>query len=98
MLPLQPFAPNPDAASEFQNQAQPASGNADTILNRLTEREVTVLRLVAKGFTNRDIAGRLEISQRTVDAHLGKILSKLCLRNRTQAALFALRWGIAPMP
>jgi NarL family two-component system response regulator LiaR len=63
----------------------------------LTEREVEVLKLVAKGLTNQDIAARLFISSRTVGAHVGHILDKLHLANRTQAALHALREGLADL-
>jgi NarL family two-component system response regulator LiaR len=61
----------------------------------LTEREVEVLRLVAEGLSNGEIAERLTISGRTVGVHVGNILSKLHLANRTQAVLYALREGIA---
>jgi NarL family two-component system response regulator LiaR len=60
----------------------------------LTEREVEVLRLVAQGLSNHDIAGTLNISERTVGNHIGSILRKLHLANRTQAALYALRRGL----
>ena len=63
----------------------------------LTEREVEVLRLVAQGLPNEDIAERLVISERTVGAHVSNILNKLHLANRTQAALYALRKGIADL-
>lgn len=61
----------------------------------LTEREVEVLSLVARGWSNGEIAGKLVISERTVGAHVSAILNKLQLANRTQAALYALRQGIA---
>lgn len=61
----------------------------------LTEREVEVLRLVAQGLSNDDIAGRLVVSERTVRTHVSNILDKLHLANRTQAALYALREGLA---
>lgn len=61
----------------------------------LTEREVEILKLVAEGLTNQDIAHKLVVSERTVRTHVSNILSKLHLANRTQAALYALREGIA---
>ena len=60
----------------------------------LTEREMEVLRLIAQGQTNQEIAGRLIIAERTVGTHVSNILSKLHLANRTQAALYALREGL----
>jgi NarL family two-component system response regulator LiaR len=60
----------------------------------LTNREMEVLKLVARGLTNKQIAERLSIATRTVHAHIRSILSKLQLANRTQAALYALRQGI----
>jgi NarL family two-component system response regulator LiaR len=63
----------------------------------LTEREVDVLRLVARGLSNREVAEELVISERTVAAHVRGILGKLHLANRTQAALYALREGLADL-
>ncbi|HSJ54135.1 MAG TPA: response regulator transcription factor [Anaerolineae bacterium] len=63
----------------------------------LTEREVEVLRLVAQGLSNEEIGGRLYISERTVRTHVSNILGKLHLANRTQAALYALREGLATL-
>ena len=63
----------------------------------LTEREVEVLRLVAQGLTNQEIAEKLVISERTVGTHVSNILGKLHLANRTQAALYALREGLASL-
>jgi two-component system, NarL family, response regulator LiaR len=63
----------------------------------LTEREVEVLKLVARGLTNQEIAEELVISERTVGNHIGNILGKLHLANRTQAALYALREGLASL-
>jgi NarL family two-component system response regulator LiaR len=57
----------------------------------LTEREMEVLQLVAQGLSNQSIADKLVISERTVRTHVGHILNKLHLANRTQAALYALR-------
>ena len=61
----------------------------------LTEREVEVLRLVAQGLSNDDIAEKLVVSERTVRTHVSHILDKLHLANRTQMALYAIREGIA---
>jgi NarL family two-component system response regulator LiaR len=63
----------------------------------LTARESDILKLVAQGLSNQDIAEKLVISERTVGNHIGNILSKLHLANRTQAALYALREGIADL-
>jgi len=61
----------------------------------LSERELEVLSLVARGLSNQDIGEKLFISERTVRSHVSNILSKLHLANRTQAALYALREGLA---
>jgi NarL family two-component system response regulator LiaR len=63
----------------------------------LTPREVQVLRLVAQGMTNHEIAEALVLSDRTIGNHVGSILAKLHLANRTQAALYALREGLAQL-
>lgn len=63
----------------------------------LSERELEVLKLVARGLTNQEIADTLIIGERTVGNHISSILSKLHLANRTQAALYALREGIATL-
>ncbi len=63
----------------------------------LTEREVQVLMLVAQGMSNQEIADTLVISERTVRTHVSNILSKLHLANRTQAALYALKEGLAEL-
>jgi DNA-binding NarL/FixJ family response regulator len=60
----------------------------------LTERELLVLRLVASGASNQDIADKLTISINTVKSHLKNILEKLQLENRTQAATYALKHGL----
>jgi DNA-binding NarL/FixJ family response regulator len=61
----------------------------------LTDREREVLRLVAAGKANKDIAADLYISERTARTHVSSILSKLGLASRTQAALWAVREGLA---
>jgi len=63
----------------------------------LTEREIEVLRLVAKGLGNQEIADRLSIAEVTARTHVSHILSKLHLANRVQAALYALREDLASL-
>ena len=60
----------------------------------LTEREVEVLKLVAQGLSNPDISRKLGITEGTVRVHISRILSKLHLANRTQAALYAIQEGL----
>jgi DNA-binding NarL/FixJ family response regulator len=64
----------------------------------LTDREREILVLVAQGLSNQQIADALVISERTARTHVSNILSKLGLASRTQAALLAIREGIAPTP
>jgi two-component system, NarL family, response regulator LiaR len=60
----------------------------------LTERETEVLRLLAQGQSNKQIAHRLHISEKTVKTHVSNILSKLGVQSRTQATLYAIRIGL----
>ncbi len=63
----------------------------------LTERELDVLKLIAQGLSNREIADRLVITERTVCTHVSNILNKLHLASRTQAALYALKEGLTSL-
>jgi NarL family two-component system response regulator LiaR len=63
----------------------------------LTARELQVLRLIAQGRENHEIAGELVISEATVRTHVSNILTKLHLASRTQAALYALKEGLADL-
>ena len=63
----------------------------------LTARELDILRLIAQGQSNKEIGGQLSIAEETVHAHVSNILRKLHLASRTQAALYALREGIASL-
>jgi NarL family two-component system response regulator LiaR len=63
----------------------------------LTEREVDVLQLIAQGMSNREISVKLVLSETTVRTHVSSLLAKLHLASRTQAALYALREGLAKL-
>lgn len=65
---------------------QPTDGIADR-LRQLTERQAEILRLVAEGLSNKEVALRLELQEKTVKHHMTGVLSKLNVRNRTEAAL-----------
>ncbi|MFN2126546.1 MAG: response regulator transcription factor, partial [Anaerolineales bacterium] len=71
------------------------SDSREPSINQLTDREIEILSHVASGKTNQEIANELFLSERTVRTHITNILAKLQLTNRTQAALYALREGIA---
>ncbi len=64
----------------------------------LTQRELEVLQLAADGLSNKEIAGKLVISEKTVKNHIANIFSKLQVNDRTQAVLFALRKGLVSLP
>jgi NarL family two-component system response regulator LiaR len=87
---------SPAIASKLMRELQRKSDLPPTE-EPLTEREVDVLKLVAQGLTNQEIAEKLFIGEGTVRTHVSNILSKLHLANRTQAALYALREGLAPL-
>jgi DNA-binding NarL/FixJ family response regulator len=73
----------------------PAPGPlAATAAGRLSERELGVVRLVAQGLSNAEIAGRLYLSEATVKSHIARILAKLDLRDRVQIAVHAYEQGI----
>lgn len=85
-----------DIAKKLMLELQRASDLPPTE-EPLTEREMDVLRLVAQGLTNQEIAESLVIGVGTVRTHVSNILAKLHLANRTQAALYALREGLTPL-
>ena len=87
---------SPDIASKLMRELQRSSDLPPT-REPLTEREVEVLCLVAQGLSNQEIADTLVVGEGTVRTHVSNILSKLHLANRTQAALYALREGLAPL-
>jgi NarL family two-component system response regulator LiaR len=87
---------NPTIARKLLREvSQPPAGKQTA--DPLTERELEVLGLIAKGRSNQDIADELVISEATVRTHVSNILGKLHLASRTQAALYALREGLASL-
>jgi DNA-binding NarL/FixJ family response regulator len=77
----------------LRGQAGPGDASPDE--TKLSERELDILRLVAEGCDNDEIAERLFLSPRTVKNHVSSILSKLDMDNRVQAAVYAIRKGLA---
>ena len=69
-----------------------ASGESQTPVS-LSDRELQIIDLVAAGLTNQEIAGKLEISKRTVDNHISNILTKTGTDNRVALVRWALQWG-----
>jgi NarL family two-component system response regulator LiaR len=87
---------HPEAARRLMQQVTtPRRSEAGA---QLTDREREVLRLLAEGRSNKEIARSLVVSERTVKGHVSNILGKLGLQDRTQAALYAVRHGLAPEP
>lgn len=85
---------HPKVASRVLQNIRKDSDKDSIIYTELTERELDVLKLIASGFSNSQIAEELVISENTVKGHVSNILSKLHLGDRTQAAVFAWQQGI----
>ncbi len=83
--------------AEFSLLAEDKAQTRSLVDHDLTEREITVLRLVASGQTNKEVANSLELSEKTIKNHLGNIFHKLHVYDRTQAAVLAIRRGIIPL-
>jgi DNA-binding NarL/FixJ family response regulator len=84
---------SPQAAARLMHEVRTPE-NPQT----LTERETDVLSLLANGKANKEIALQLHISETTVKTHVSNILTKLGVPSRTQAALYAVRIGLASLP
>lgn len=80
---------SPAAAAKLMQEF--ADSSADQTAEALTAREIEVLRLIARGLSNREIASELVLSEKTVKTHVSNILAKLHLADRTQAALYAVK-------
>ncbi|GAB4210771.1 MAG: response regulator transcription factor [Roseiflexaceae bacterium] len=87
---------HPEVASKLMQEFN-APRPTENQVEQLTEREMDVLRLIARGKSNKEIADTLIISEKTVKTHVSNILSKLHLADRTQAAIYALRQRLVPM-
>ncbi|MFD7629403.1 response regulator [Streptomyces sp. NPDC059851] len=79
--------------TEFSRLGAPRAPSKARIAE-LTERETEVLALIAQGLSNAEIAARLVVAEQTVKTHVGRILVKLGLRDRTQAAVYAYETGL----
>ena len=83
---------HPEAQRQLMRQmTQPIPQN---LLGALTEREMDVLRLIARGHSNKEIAGSLHLTEGTVKGYVSTILGKLQVADRTQAALYAVKHGV----
>lgn len=85
---------HPQVAARVVQEVRGTRQAAPNPFVELSERELEVLRLIAGGFSNAEIAAQLTISEKTVKGHLSNILSKLHLLDRTQAAVFAWQQGL----
>jgi len=84
------------ARKVLQELSHPGSAGKPTA-DPLTERELEVLKLIAQGLSNKEIASSIFVAEWTVRSHVSNILGKLHLASRTQAALYALRSGLASL-
>jgi DNA-binding NarL/FixJ family response regulator len=82
------------AVARGKTFVDPSVGRVGGLVEELTPREIEVLRLMAGGQSNKEIAGALEIGEETVKSHVGRVLGKLKCENRAQAVIQALKRGL----
>jgi NarL family two-component system response regulator LiaR len=87
---------HPEVTKKLMSQFVSPAVEATVAPHKLTARELEVLRLVAQGLSNRQVAQALTISAKTVKTHVSNILAKLHLDDRTQAAIYAYKHGLMP--
>lgn len=87
---------HPEVAAKLMQEFSAPRAN-EAPVDQLTPREMDVLRLIAKGKSNKEIADNLIVSEKTIKTHVSNILSKLHLADRTQVAIYALRQRLVPM-
>lgn len=85
---------HPRVAARLMQELRGSRAQAINPYTELSTREQEVLKLIAEGLSNAEIAGKLVLSEKTVKSHVSNILNKLHLTDRTQAAIFAWREGV----
>ena len=87
---------HPEITKKLMNQFVSPKSDIEITPEDLTPREMEVLQLIAQGLSNKELANKLTISEKTVKTHLSSIFSKLHLSDRTQAAIYALKHNLVP--